>query len=485
MSLRRPLVAALSISLGALLCPSCAEVGEDAAYPPRIVRIEGAEVAYTVSPMYGTLFGEVIEKDGEDGEPLKALEANTYVLVRPGELVTLKEGGPFPYVAADGTTLSTAVEDGRLVLGGKTVSVNLDDEKGGWTWLTQAPETALADLRMVAVKGLPADDGDAEAADTAARKALARLAGVNPRVGVSVEDEAPLRLVLETLDPPWLSIDGIVPRADLQDRLASEPNLRMLMMGGEAENGLGFLSRLTHLQTLFLGEWEAKGDDAPAAALPTIPSLRTLILFGAEITDLAPLGTQPNLEELVISLSKDLADLGRLSEMPGLRALVLTRCEAVTDLSALATLGNLRWLGLPPATTQEEFARICTDHPGLVVLQAATCKLVTDVSPVKGLRRLQVLTVPSPALLGPLTEATPIRLLGLAPMDGSRDEAPADEKRLTETLLKVMEANPDLAVVRVSPLCLGSGWILLLVPGAAGAWWLARRQRSGTVDRRR
>ena len=479
MSLRRPLVVVLSISLAAVLCPSCAEVGEDAGYPPRIVRIEGTEAAYSVSPMYGTLFGGVIDKDGEGDEPFNILEATTYVLARPGELVALKEGGPFPYAAGDGTTLSTAVEEGRLVLGGKTVSVNLDDENGGWTWLTEAPQTALATLRMVAVKGLPSDDGDAEATGAAARKALGRLAEVNPRVGVSVEDEVPLRLVLETLDPPWLSIDGIVPDADLQDRLAAEPNLRLLMMQGEAENGLGFLSRLPHLETLFLSEWEAEGDTAPPAALPTIPSLRTLILFGAEITDLAPLGTQPNLEELVISLSKDLADLGRLSEMPGLRALVLTNCKAVKDLSALASLEDLRWLGLPPATTQEEFARLCTDHPALTVLMADTCDQVTDLSPVKGLQHLRVLTVSSPALLEPLTEPMPLRLLGLGPSDDGEDDGKDGEairKRSAETLVQVMEANPDLAVVQVSPLCLGAGWILLLAAGTAAAWWLARRR---------
>jgi hypothetical protein len=102
---------------------------------------------------------------------------------------------------------------------------------------------------------------------------------------------------------------------------------------------------------------------------------------------------------------------------------------------------------------------------------------------VKGLRRLQVLTVSSPVMLEPLTEPTPLRLLGLGPVKDDGGDAPAVQKRLTETLVKVMDANPDLAVVQVSPLCLGSGWILLLVPATAAAWWLARRRRSGTVGR--
>ncbi|MFO8012563.1 MAG: hypothetical protein R6X20_04565 [Phycisphaerae bacterium] len=482
MSLRRPLLCLVMLSLAAGLCPSCAEMGEDAWQPPRIVRIEGAENAYSVSPMYGTLFGSVIEKDGEGEEPFKTLETTTYVLARPGELVALKDGGPFPYAAEDGTSLSVQEEQDRVTLGGRKVAVNLDDEEA-WTWLAQAPEADLAALRMIHVGDVASEEGDAEAATAAARQALARLAEVNPRVGVALEDGGPLAMVLEQFDPPWLSLDGLVPGADLQDRLAGEPHLHTLLMKADAEGGLGFLARLPHVRTLFLTQWEGQDDEAPPATLPTMPSLRTLIVFGAKMKDLGPVGTQPNLEELVVALSESLADLGRLTEMPGLRALVLTNCKAVKDLSALASLRNLQWLGLPPATTQEEFARICTDHPGLVVLQADTCKRVSDLSPVKGLRRLQVLTVSSPALLGPLTEPTPLRLLGLGPMDDDGDGVPAAEKRLTETLVQVMEANPDLAVVQVSPLCLGSGWILLLVPATAAAWWLARRRRSGTVGR--
>ena len=477
MSPRRSLATLLTVSLAACLCASCADVSEDAWQPPRIVRIEGAEGAYSVSPMYGTLFSTAIEKADQGEEPVKALEATTYVLARPGELVALKKGGPFPYAAEDGTNLSIKEEDDRVTLGDRVVTIRLEDEET-LTWLAQAPEADLAGLRMIDVGDMVPEEGEA----AAVREAITRLAKVNPRVGVSMGEQAPVGMLLEMYDPPWLSIDGIVPDAQFQDLLAAEPNLHTLMMKGRAEGGLGFLSRLPHLRTLFLSEWEGEDDDAPPP-LPTMLSLRTLILFGAEIKDLAPVGSQPNLEELVIALSKDLTDLSRLSQMPRLRALVLANCEAVTDLSALASLRNLRWLGLPQATTQEQFARLSKNHPDLAVLQADTCEGVTDLSPVKGLQKLQVLTVPSPALLGPLTEATPIRLLGLAPRGSSGDEAPDAEKRLTETLVKVMEANPDLAVVQVSPLCLGSGWILFLAPATAGAWWLARRRRRSVAAR--
>ncbi|GAG49676.1 unnamed protein product, partial [marine sediment metagenome] len=45
-----------------------------------------------------------------------------------------------------------------------------------------------------------------------------------------------------------------------------------------------------------------------------------------------------------------------------------------------------------------------------------------------------------------------------------------------EMVVRLQKELPDTAVVRLAPLCLGSGWILLLVPLAALAWWLAARR---------
>jgi len=50
---------------------------------------------------------------------------------------------------------------------------------------------------------------------------------------------------------------------------------------------------------------------------------------------------------------------------------------------------------------------------------------------------------------------------------------PDDRQRL----VRLRKELPETAIVRVAPMCLGSGWILLLVPAVAMAWWLAARRR--------
>jgi len=499
MSLRRPLFPMLALVLAAFLCPSCAETGEDAWQPPRIVRIDGAEIAHSFSPMYGTIFGKAVVKDGPGESPLKPLETTTYALTRPGDLLAVNEGPPFPFAAGDGASLSVTFEEDRVVLEGNVVAIKPAGSESQ-TWLMKAPEAELAALRLIDLAG-PGWDGEADDADAAiedGRKVLARLAEVNPDVAVLVGGGKALALVLEMFDPGWLSVDGVVPDADLQDLLAAEPNLHMLVMKGQAENGLAFLSRLPHLQTLILSDWEAGGEDAPGQALPTMPALRTLLLLGPEIKDLGPIGTQPNLVELAVITGKDLEDVGRLAEMPGLRTLSLQGCEKAKDLEPLSAVEHLRWLVLPPKTTQAQFAAVCKDHPDLEVLQAVPCMNIKDLAPLANLRRLRVLTLGETAApLDPVAGLASLRLLGVdlkhpepkegeaAAGEGKAEEGDAEEtqarKARHQAVVRIMDANPDLAVVQVSPLCLGSGWILLLVPAAAGAWWMARRRRSGAA----
>jgi len=483
MSFPRTVTLRLALLAVGFLCASCNDAGpgSGAWQPPRIVRIEGADGAYSVSPMYGTLFGGVLAKAKD--EPMPTFhKGTTYVLARPGELITLMVGTPLPYAAGDGDRLTVEAGEDALMLAGKTVSIQLGaKDEEGWAWLAQASEADLKALRLVQVKGVAPEDDEAAGIPEDRKTALSRLAKANPRLAVLLEDQRTLGPALEMFDPAWLSIGQVDLTAEEQDRLAAEPHLGTLMMAGDQEGGLGFLSRLGGLRTLSLNEWGEASDDEPVPVLPTIPSLRTLIVLGPRITSLAPVGEQPHLEELVLVKSEALSDLSALAGMPRLRALTLAGCEGVKDLSALGSLANLAWLSLPPATTQQQFETVCKEHPGLVVLQAVDCENVTDLAPVRGLKSLQVLTVASPAPLDPLAEPMPLRLLGVALKEKEGEEKADEEKadaeeRFLGTLVKVMETNPDMAVVTVSPLCLGSGWILLLVPLAAAAWWAARRR---------
>jgi len=486
MSTLRAVVVVLLAASPPLLCISCSETGggADGWQPPRIVRIEGAEAAYSMSPMYGAMFGGAVDRAAKGDEDQAQDKDTTYVLVRPGELVgVMPMGATFPYLTSDGTILKVQADENSLRLAGRVAALSLGDGKDEmWAWLRQASAADLAGVRLIQVQALaPSAEAD-EAAIAARRDALARLAKANPDVGVLVGSEVPLSAVLDVFDPPWVSLEGgreLTP--DDHDRLASEPNLHTLTLGGDQEEGLGFLARLPQLRILVLGDWNGPSDDQPLPTLPTMPSLRRLIVFGAKMKDLAPVGDQPNLRELAIVGAEALTDVGGLGKMPGLMALSVMNCENVTDLSPLTGLKQLRWVVLPPATTQEQFEAICRQHPKLVVLQAIGCEKITNLSPAANLKRLQALCVMSTPPLDPLVKAGSLKLLGV---HMSKDQAEEGREAAEQAVVAIMTANPDLAVVECGPLCLGSGYILLLVPMTVVAWGLARRRRDRQAGKR-
>jgi len=123
-------------------------------------------------------------------------------------------------------------------------------------------------------------------------------------------------------------------------------------------------------------------------------------------------------------------------------------------------------VALPPGTTQEQFATFVGTHPKLTILEMMGNEKVTDLAPLRGMKRLQGLVLGGPyEHFDVLQGLTSLRFLGISKK--TWDASP-------EQVAAVRKALPDALVVRVEPLCLGSGWILLLVPVLV--FWLLRRR---------
>ena len=193
--------------------------------------------------------------------------------------------------------------------------------------------------------------------------------------------------------------------------------------------------------------------------------------------DLSCLGKQPGLEELTLMAKKSLTDISALANHPHLKTLCLRSCEGVTDLAVLEKLKGLKWLALPAATTQKQFAEIVRSHPDLVVLEATRCEKITDLRPAGNLKHLKALIVATKAPPDPLYQMKGLDYLAVAVEEKDGKVTPDDR----QMFVRLQNELPDTAIVRVVPICLGSGWILLLVPAVALAWWLAKRRASANA----
>lgn len=417
--------------------------------PPQVVKIQADTEVTALMPTLTNWYTAGGDKEA------KAL------LLRDGDHFLFPGDHPCPvrYHASDGQALTLTVTDWSAKIGDTMVSLVLDKDKkeDGGAWLKAASDRQLADLRTLSIAS-EIDDGTLVT--------LKRLAAANPSLDLSVEHTDVLARVLPLFRPRAVFRLGDEWNAGVLKALADQPQIEMLLIGAREPGSLDFLPKLPKLHTLLLGGWDVK----KAGPLPDgLSALKSLLIMEADgLTDLKPLGSAAaGLEELSLVGLKDFADLTGIEKMTRLRTLVLGS-DKLGDLSSLVSLKGLRWVGLPPNTSQEQFAAFVSAHPNLAILDMTGNHGVEDLQPLEALKGMYGLILDGPYdNLNPVQKLASLRFVGISKTTW---------KAMPEQVAAVRKALPDALVVPVGGLCLGSGWILLLVPVPFVAWWMRLRR---------
>jgi len=380
--------------------------------------------------------------------------------------------------------LAVAYEGGRMLLDRKTVSVGLEDE-AAWDWLKQASEEELKGLRLLQVSNRIIG---------ANFDILKKVAKANPAIDLWLEPggsppateegaAAPAAVgpgeVLRLFRPRFLAAEAGLLSEEMNEIRPALEDVEVLILNDAKGGNLDFLSHLPRLRTLVLSDWTPEQTPLPKE----MKGLKSLILVGVKSpVTLASLAGLAQLGQLTLA-GGDAEDLGALVKLPRLKTLSLTGCEKVTDLGPLKNL-PLEYLSFPPKISQQEFDAVVKDHPGLKAVELFNCENVKDIAALKSLKDLKAFLLiskvkreqPPPEeakaedekLFAELKEMKGLRLLVLPPWEGEEANA---------KIADLQKALPDCLISAGKPLCLGSGWILLLAPVAAGAWLIARRRR--------
>jgi hypothetical protein len=414
--------------------------------PPQVVRIESEKELTALMPTWA-IWNNVAEK----GEPQG-------LLLRDGDYFAADDLF-IRYLAADGLNLKVTFTDGAVRIGDQTVAlfIGTDKKPDGSAWLAAATDRQLAGVRTLAI-GHEIDEG--------AIAALKRLAAVNPRVDLSADSGPGFLQVLPLFRPRAVFAPDDLDAAGFK-ALAGQPQIETLSMAADEPGRLDVLSALPALRRLILDKWDV---EKTGPLPPSLRSLKSLLVVNSAMADLKPIGTAAaGLEELSLINMNDQSrptDLSGIDAMTRLRTLVLW--INAPDLSKLAGLTDLRWVGLPPITTQEQFAAFVNAHPQLAILEITGNESLKDLSPLTSLKGLTGLVLDGKHDdVRVVEKLTTLRFVGLSKDIWS--DSP-------EKVAAVRKALPDALVVRTKPVCLGSGWILLIVPVPFVAWWIRQRR---------
>ncbi len=448
--MRQQSVALAVALLLALALPAVGAEGEKPWEAPKPVKLVGVGSCFNYSRSY-LAWGSEAEEARPGG-----------LLASDGDLMALKDNFLLPYRAADGASLAFKAEDGhlRLAPGGRIVSLKLSEKAEEWQWLEKADKEALAGLRAVTFEG-----------EVAAERLplVGRLAEANPGIALSIGQLAAAKQVVPLFAPKqFLCGDFLLDKeaAPLRARLK---DTEFLGLGAkEAKESLAFLGELPRLRMLLLSNW----DPAATGPLPPIERLRSLIVPAGEFDDLVPIAHLTELEELHLGGCRELEDIGALARFTRLKALSLAGCKKVADLAPLRKLPGLQSLSFPPGVSQEQFAAAIKDHPELRIVELVKCEKVSDLAPLQALPKLESLVlIGVPAERAALAKLKALRFLVL--------HKEVFEKTPDE-VAKLEKDAPGIVVVPGEAMCLGSAWLLLLVPVAVAASLVAAlRKRNG------
>lgn len=251
--------------------------------------------------------------------------------------------------------------------------------------------------------------------------------------------------LLGLFDPPVFALYLNAENAGL---LIKEKKLEVLLLSMDTA---GFkLPHLAELKSLIL-----VGDTIGNSFLDNNPQVENLSIMDCSSVDTSILSHLPNLRSLTFPFCETL-NLEQIGKMKNLNRLILDG-DSVINIGALEDLEFLRWLHFPDKATQSQFDSVTRFNPKLELAEICGDGHINDLSSVRECISLKGLLFYGDHKMKPmkgLSDLTNLKYLSLP------EESYAD----TAYLALMKKTFPNTTIVPNSGVCLGSGWILLLIP---------------------
>jgi len=281
---------------------------------------------------------------------------------------------------------------------------------------------------------------------------LAGLAEIQPDAGIYLPGNfSDLTGLLEIFNPRIIAGTSLF-RSDY-DRLSGLTNLEVLMITLNDSVITDPLPAMPQLKQLFLTDLD---DDIVLTDnfLINNKQIERLIIQTSGSLDISMLNPLDNLKELVINVSEDIKNPDLINSHTNLEVLSVTGDELIYDPGVIR-LPLLRWMAFSSNTTQEEFDSFIDTHPDLEVIEMIENDTISSLQALSKLSKLYGLAVNDTVTdIATIKTLTSLKYLSL-PGDFLAD--PVNKAEIKSSL-------PSTRIAANEGFCLGSGWLLLLIP---------------------
>ena len=397
-----------------------------------VVKISGTGSCYNMSKLY---FLSSITSDSINSGAL---------LAQKGDFLLLDDA-PYYFddIKQDSLHFESKNGDSLIYINGRLNAIVIDKNKSLLPWFKQMKNTDISALQTLTINSaIPAPY----------LPYLEKIAKVKPHLSleITIDDSADLSSAfakLTVLFSPKLLVTQLSPQQ------------------------FQWLTKWKEIECIYF----SIEDSVVSTALPAIPSLRQVILMQDDkvIIDTNFFQYNPQIEKLTafgnhfpflqtlhhltgLNLSGfDSLDVNNIAKQFKNLTVLNLGGYACLNLSSLDSLNQLTWLGLPENISQSEFDTTVLHHPGLQVFEMQGTENVKSLHAVTQLPKLSGLVITDTVTDNQtLYSLKQLRYLSL-PEDNFKDSA---------NINALQKALPGCIIVPNSGACLGSGWLLLIIP---------------------
>jgi hypothetical protein len=407
-----------------------------------IIHIKGVSWACNVNTSYA-IFGSSAEREEE---------AEVFLHARNGDLLYMlydDEQLYHRYDPADGNSLTVTFD---------TLEVFKAFVNGRLTYMELINPSCvdafkkLSEVEMEQLSFLYLEDDILEDLKPVLQMHESSLQGMG-LVLESNEGSARLMDLISMVRPRALVIDDSwkLPEPEEHVSLAS---LELLWIEGKLTALEKIAGCCSKLESLIIANWEPQaGELLPLSGLK---NLHSLTIAESSLSSLTSIEMPRSLQHLFLPGCDTLSDIQDLLQLTALKSLSLSQCTNIADFEIIKEIDGLIHLALPPGTSQDEFLELMDRQPELEVLELIGCEGIQDISPLQKAQYLRIL----------LLQLAYEQLAGLDRLD--QLELIVLESELFEDkpqwIKELKSKLPNSKIVPGSGICLGSGWLLLLLP---------------------